>query len=442
MKIQLSDKFTYSKLIRFTLPSVVMMIFTSVYGVVDGIFVSNFTGKVPFAAINLVWPYLMLFSTVGFMIGTGGSALIAKSMGEGREKYARQLFSMLIYFSLAIGIILAVVSILLLPSAVKILGADADMAGHCMTYGIIILPALPFAIMQVEFQSFCITAERPDLGLKITVAAGMANIIGDALLVGVFRMGIAGAAIATMLSQLVGGIIPLVYFAFAKNSKLRLCRCCFDGRALLKSCTNGASELMTNLSMSLVNMLYNMQLMRYAGENGVAAYGVIMYVCFIFMAVFYGYSLGSAPVFSYHYGAGNSGELRSLLKKSAVILAVTAVSMTAAAVGLSKPIAMIFVSYDKELLALTHRAFLLYSSAYLIMSISMFGSSFFTALNNGAISGTISFLRALLFQAAAVLLLPLLLGIDGIWLALTAAEICAAAVTLIFFAKNKKRYNY
>lgn len=442
MKIQLSDHFTYGKLARFTIPSIVMMIFTSIYGVVDGIFVSNYLGKTAFAAVNLIMPFLMIFGALGFMIGTGGSALISKTMGEGKREKANELFSMLILLSAAAAAVLTVLGIALMRPVAILLGAEGAMVEDCVVYGRILMVTLVPFILQNEFQSFCVAAERPRLGLAVTVAAGLTNMVLDALFVAVFRWGIVGAAWATSISQLVGGVIPFVYFLLPNSSALRLRRFRFDGRALFRSCTNGSSELVSNLSMSLVNMLYNFQLMRVAGEDGVAAYGVIMYVNFIFVGVFLGYSFGVAPVVSYHYGAGNEGELKSLFRKSLTIIALCAAVLTAAAEGLAGPLSGIFVSYDAGLYEMTRRGFMIYSASFLFMGFNMFGSSFFTALNDGLVSALISFLRAFLFQVGAILVLPALLGIDGVWLAVVTAELLALTVTVTCLVKNKKKYQY
>lgn len=456
MKIQLSDHFTYRKLLRFTLPSIVMMIFTSIYGVVDGFFVSNFAGKTPFAAVNFIMPFLMILGAVGFMFGAGGSALISKTMGEGNRERANRLFSMLIYVSVAIGIVIAVFGILLLRPIATWLGAEGELLELCVVYGRIILLALPAFMLQMEFQSFFITAEKPQLGLYVTVASGCANMVLDALLVGVIpdALGLGetdrliGAALATAISQLVGGVLPILYFARPNTSLLRLTRSGFDARAFLKICTNGSSELMSNISMSLVAMLYNMQLMRYAGEDGVAAYGVLMYVSMIFMAAFIGYSIGTAPVIGFHYGAENHAELKSLLKKSLLLIGTFSVGMLILGEVLAYPLSMLFVGYDAGLLGITLRGFWIYSFSFLFSGIAIYGSGFFTALNNGLVSALISFLRTLVFQIAAVLFLPLLFeawlgsGLDGIWVSIVASEVMAVAVTVAFLIGMRKKYHY
>ncbi len=442
MKIQLSDSFNYKKLLQFTFPSIIMMIFTSIYGVVDGFFVSNFVGKTPFAAVNFIMPFLMILGTVGFMFGTGGSALIAITMGTGDKDRARRLFSLFIYVSILCGIIIGAVGFLVLRPVAAWLGAEGEMLDNCVIYGRVILAALPALILQYEFQSFFITAEKPKLGLAVTVAAGVTNIILDALLVGVLQFGLTGAAVATAFSQAVGGIVPLIYFARPNTSLLRLTRTKFDGMALVKACVNGSSELMSNISMSVVGMLYNGQLMKYAGEDGVAAYGVLMYVNMIFLAAFIGYSVGVAPVIGYHYGAGNHQELKGLLKKSLVLIGIFSVGMLILAEGLARPLALIFVGYDRELLDLTLRGFLIYSFSFLFAGLAIYGSSFFTALGNGLVSALISFLRTLVFQVAAVLIFPLIWGLDGIWFSIVAAELVAAAVTVLFLIGMRKKYHY
>ncbi len=442
MNIQLCEHFTYKKLLRFSVPSIIMMIFTSIYGVVDGIFVSNFVGKTPFAAINLIMPVLMLVGSLGFMIGTGGSALVSKIMGAGDTKKANGIFSMLIYVSSVFAVIISAIGFVFIEQIASLLGAEGEMLADCVLYSRILLPFTVAFVLQNEFQSFLIAAEKPQLGLFITVAAGVTNIVLDALFIAVFNWGLAGAAWATGISQCVGGIIPLIYFIVSKKTTLRLSKADFDIKALIKTCTNGSSEMMTNLSMSTVNMLYNFQLMNVAGENGIAAYGVIMYVNFIFVSVFLGYSIASAPIISFHYGAENHGELKNLLKKSLVIISVFAVVMTAAAEILAKPLSGIFVSYDRELFEMTTRGFMLFSLSFIFMGFNIFGSSFFTALNNGLVSAIISFARTLLFQVIAVLTLPLVLGLDGIWLAVVAAELISIAVTVFFTIIMKKKYNY
>ena len=442
MNIQLSDHFTYKKLFRFTLPSIVMMIFTSIYGVVDGYFVSNFVGKTPFAAVNFIMPFLMILGAIGFMFGTGGSALISKTMGEGRQEKAKRLFSLLVYLSLFCGIVITVLGLLFLRPVASLLGAEGEMLENCVSYGRIILIALPAFMLQMEFQSFFITAEKPQLGLAVTVAAGVTNMVLDGLFVGVFRWGLAGAAAATAISQVVGGFIPLIYFLRPNSSSLRLTKTTFDGKAVIRTCTNGSSELMSNVSMSLVGMLYNAQLIKYAGEDGVAAYGVLMYVSMIFIAAFLGYSIGTAPVIGFHYGAENHTELKSLLKRSLVIIGSFSLGMVVLSEVLAYPLSKIFVGYDKGLLELTLRGFVIYSFCFLFAGVSIFGSSFFTALNNGLISALISFLRTLVFQVATVVILPLFWKIDGIWLSIVVAELLSFVVTVLFLIAKTKKNHY
>lgn len=440
--IQLSDHFNYKRLLTFTLPSIVMLIFTSVYGVVDGFFVSNYAGKTPFAAVNFIYPFLMILGSIGFMFGTGGSALISLTMGEGRGKKANEIFSMNIWVSAVCGVVLAVLGYLFLPYIAVFLGAGGELLSQCILYGRIVLTALPFYVLQFEFQCMFATAQKPKLGLGITVAAGVTNMVLDALFVAAFSWGAAGAAAATALSQVVGGLIPIIYFARKNTSLLRLTRFRFDGRALGKTCANGSSELMSNISMSIVSMLYNAQLMKYAGENGIAAYGVLMYVSMVFQAVFLGYSVGTAPIIGYHYGAHNTDELKGLLKKSSVLIGLFSVVMFGAGELLSRPLALLFVGYDKTLLDMTVHAFFIFSFSFLCSGFAIFGSSFFTALNDGLTSAMISFLRTLVFQITAVIIFPLFWKLDGIWWSVVAAEVMAVAVTVLFLIGKRKKYQY
>ena len=442
MKIQLSDHFTYGRLLRFTFPSIVMMIFTSIYGVVDGIFVSNFAGKTAFAAVNLIMPYLMASGVIGFMIGTGGTALISMTLGMGDKKKANELFSMLTYVSIAGGVVLTVVTIIFMRPAAIALGATGQMLEDCVLYGNITQIALTAYVLQFAFQSFCITAEKPNLSLTMMVTAGVCNIVLDALFVAVFHWGLVGAAVATATAQIIGAIVPLVYFLRPNDSLLRLGKCRFDGKALLRTCVNGSSELMSNLAMSLVSMLYNLQLIRYAGENGIAAYGVIMYVNFIFVAIFIGFVIGSAPIIGFNHGADNRAELKNIFRKSLVIMTAFAGVMLASALLLARPLSRIFVGYDAELMEMTVRGFMIYSLSFLLCGFNIFGSSLFTALNNGLISAVISFVRTLICQIAAVLLLPLIFGLDGIWWAIVVSESVALVLTVFCFIKFKDRYHY
>lgn len=440
--IQLSDHFTYARLFRFVLPSIVMMVFTSIYGVVDGLFVSNFAGKTAFASINLIMPFLIILGAMGFMLGTGGTALVSRVLGEGDKEHANKYFSMITLFGILLGVILTVVGVLAMRPMAILLGATEAMVDDCVLYGRIVVCFLTSFMLQNMFQSFLIAAEQPKFGLLITLAAGLTNMVLDALFVGVFRWGIAGAAIATGISQTVGGVVPLMYFLFSKSSPLRLRWTKFEVQPLLRSSANGSSELMSNISGSLIGMLYNAQLMRFLGEDGVATYGVLMYVQFIFVAIDIGYSIGCAPIISYHYGARNHPELRNLLMKGLKVMGILGIVMTIAAISLSGTLANIFVGYDATLCELTRHAFHLFSFAFLLAGFNIFLSSFFTALNNGGVSAAISFLRTLVFQAASVILLPMALDVDGLWWAASAAEALAFVVSIGFLLALKGKYHY
>ena len=442
MNISLSDHFSYKKLLRFVFPTIIMMIVTSVYSIVDGLFVSTIVGKSAFAAVNLVMPALMVLGSFGFMIGTGGSALIAKTLGEGDNERANRYFSMLIYVIIGVGVTLSVVGFVFMRPLCYALGASETIIGDCVLYGRVMILANTMFMLQNSFQSFFVTAEKPHMGLGLSVIAGVSNIVLDFLFIYVFGMGILGAALATAISQTIGGLVPFLYFMNRNSSLLRLVRTKVEWKALGKACLNGSSEMLTNVSMSVVSILYNYQLIKIAAEDGIAAYGVIMYVNFIFMAFFMGYSIGAGPVVGYHYGAENTTELKSLFKKSMVVTSVAAVVMTGLAIVLASPLANLFVGYDANLAEMTANGLSLYSLSFLLCGFNIFGSAFFTALNNGVVSAIISFLRTLVIQVAAVFILPIFLGINGIWLAIVVAEALTLIVTLVMFAKNKHKYQY
>lgn len=443
MTIQLSEHFTYKKIFRFALPSIVMMVFTSIYGVVDGTFVSNFVGKTPFAAVNLVWPFLMILGAFGFMIGTGGSALVAKTLGENKKEDANRYFTMLITLVVILGILLTIFGLIVVRPLSYALGARGQMLEDCVTYGRTLMIFNTAFMLQSVFQSLFITAEKPRLGLIMTVAAGLTNMVLDALFIAVFKWGLVGAALASGLSQCIGGILPLIYFLSSKNdTPLKFVKTKMEGKVLLKACANGASELMTSVSSSLVSMLYNFQLMRLAGQNGIAAYGAVMYVEFAFIAVFIGYSIGTAPIVSYHYGSENHNEVKNMLQKSFKIMSVLGITMMVLAQILASPLAKVFVGYDKKLFDMTVHGFRLFSFYFILAGINIYASSFFTALNNGMISAIISFSRTLGFETLAVIILPIFLQLDGVWLAITVAEICAFVISISFLIAKKEKYHY
>lgn len=442
MKISLSDHFNYKKLIRFTLPTIAMMIFTSIYGVVDGFFISNYSGDLAFTSINIIIPAVMMVASIGFMFGTGGSAMVAKTLGEGDKKKANRYFSMIVFLEIILGIIFSVLGIMFLNPIAKLLGAKDYMMEYIIPYGTILFLGVPFFILQNSFQSFIVTAEKPKFGLVITLFAGCTNMILDFVFIYILKWGVLGAGLATALSQFVGAVIPLIYFLSKNSSYLRLTKPKFELKPILKSCGNGSSEMVTNLSLSLVNILYNLQLLKYIGDNGVAAYGIIMYVGFIFIGIYLGYSIGISPIIGYHYGAGNKKELKSLLKKSVKMLLFISIILTVLAILSANFLARIFVGYDKDLLDLTTDALRLYSVSYIILWFNIFASSFFTALNDGLTSAIISFLRTLAIQILMLYIMPLLFDVTGLWLAVFASELISLFVSIFFIIKNKKKYGY
>ena len=443
MTQDMNRHFSMSALLKYTFPTICMMIFTSLYEVVDGFFVSNFVGKTALAAVNLAWPVVMILATIGLMTGTGGSALVAKTRGEGDDEKANRYFSMLVIFTIVFAAVLAVIGQLILVPLLEVFGAQGALLDESVIYGRWVLLALPFYALQFAFQIFYSTAGKPNYGFYVIVAAGVVNVVLDWLFICVFGWGIAGGAIATALGQVVGGLIPLVYFLRKHNSSLlRLARTRLEWRPIGRSCLNGCSELVSNIAMSLTTMLYNFQLMRYIGEDGVAAFSVIGYTAMIFAAIFMGYALGSSPLMSYQYGARNRKEMRSILLKSLGFIAAASVFMFLAAECLAGPLSAIFVSYDAALLEFTVNAYQIYAFAFLIMGIPIYASALFTSLGNGIVSAIIAFLRTLVFECGAVLLLPLVLGIDGIWLSVTVGELAAAILSICFMVAFRKRYGY
>jgi len=442
MQIQLSDHFTYGRLLRFVIPSILTLFFTTIYSIVDGIFVSNFVGKTAFAAVNFVMPILMLLASVGVMMGAGGSALVAKLLGEQNKVKANQVFSMIVYTMFVFGIIVSIATSFFMENIVCFLGANGELLTQATHYGRIAVLGGTAFIFQHIFYCFLIVAERPKLSFIVTVAAGVTNILLDFIFIVILKWGISGAALATVIGQMVGGIVPLVFFLLPNKTPLRLVKPSFDGSALLKTSTNGISELVSNIAMSVVSMLYNYQLIKFAGDTGVAAYGAIMYTSYIFSTVYMGYSFGRAPIVSYHYGANNIEELRNLFRKDLVIVIFAGILLTATSEILAYPLAYIFGSYDSDLFKMIRHGIYIYSFAYLLMGVNYAGSSFFTALNNGLISGLISFFRTFLFEILAVLTLPFAFGVDGIWASTVIAEVASFMFTAACLVRYRKKYGY
>ena len=442
MNIKLSDHFTWGRLLRFTAPSVVMMVVSSVYSVVDGLFVSNLVGDLALSAVNIIFPVVMIIGAFGFMLGTGGSAIVARTLGEGRRELAQRYFSLIVYSVIGLGGVLSAACGLLAGPIARLAGASDLLMADCVAYGRVMLGGSVIFMLQTTFQSFFVVAERPMLGLGFSVAAGVTNMVLDYVFIALLDMGIAGAAWATVAGYCVGGLIPLAYFATGERSGLRLTGTRWYGRQLLQACGNGSSELMSNISASIVGILYNIQLMRLIGEAGVAAYSVMMYVDFVFVAAFLGFSIGSAPIVSYHYGADNRPELRNVFRTSGRVIAVTSAIMVLASEALSYPLAAAFVGYNRELLSMTVHGFRLFALSYLFCGVNIYASAFFTALCNGAVSALISFLRSFLFRGGMVLLLPLIWDLDGIWWAVVFAEGLGVLVSVGLLVSRRKQYHY
>jgi len=441
-RIHLSEHFTYSKLLMFTLPSIVMNVFLSLYIVVDGYFVANFTGKTEFAAVNLIMPVLNILGTIGYMFGVGGSALIAKTLGEKNHEQANRMFSLIVLVSSCLGILMTVSGFIFMGQITAMLGAEGKLLENSVLYGRIFILALPAWILAYEFQLFFVTAEKPGLGLAVTVCAGLCNILLDAIFIIVFKWGIVGAALASALSQIVGGVFPLMYFICKNNSLLKLVKPAWDGKALFRCITNGSSEFMAEAAASFVGIIYNVQLLKYVGEDGVVIYGMLMYVSLIFSAMFVGYSNGIGPVIGYHFGAQDHRELKNLRKRSLMIIGLSSVSMFVLSEILAHPFSAMFLQGTEKLLPYAVHAFRIVSVAYLFTGMAIFGSAFFTALNNGQVSALISFMRNFVFELGAVILLPILFGIDGIWYSVVFAELMSAAAGGIIMVALRKKYQY
>lgn len=442
MQINLSDHFDYSRLLRFTLPSIAMVVFTSIYGVVDGFFVANYAGKQAFAAVNLSYPVIMILGTLGMMFGSGGSALVAAAQGRGRKKLANDYFSLITYSAFISGVVLVALFWFLLEPLMKLMGATGGLLENSVLYGHVMMISLPAFILQSMFQILFITAGKPKLGFCITVGAGVANMVLDFVLVGILGYGLVGAGIATVVSEFFGGVAPLFYFFHDNGSTLRLKRTRWVPEALFKTCFNGSSELLSGISSSLIGALYNFQLMKFVGENGVAAFGVVMYLTFIFCDIFVGYCNGVAPIISNHFGANDKDELRNLFKRCVVIIAILGVALFTIAEMSAPILARFFVGQDSDLFEMTQHACRIVSFCFLLSGFGIFGSSLFTALNNGVLSAIISVGRSVVFGTMTVMLLPIFFGVDGIWLAVWATEIASIIVVIYFVIRKRKNYGY
>lgn len=443
MAVKLSEHFTYKKLLKATLPSIFMMIFVSLYTIVDGIFVANFVGETALSAVNLMSPFCMIIGSLGFMMGAGGAALTAKTLGEQNKKKAQKVFSCCVYFTIILGFVISLTAFIFMKQIAVRLGADEQMLPLCVTYGRILIAAEVAFMLQNMFQNFFMVAEKPGMGFAMSVAAGVVNMVLDALFIVVFKWGIVGAAIATITGQIVGAVAPMVYFLSKKNNtSIRFVKTKLDFRVLLKTCTNGSSELLSQVASSVVGIVYNLKLMQLIGQDGVVTYGIIMYISFIFTAVFFGYSIGSAPMIGYNLGAQNSAELKNVLKKSLVVIISFGAVLTAISVGFARPLCMIFVRDNARLLALATKGVQLYCAAFILMGLNIFASSFFTALNNGLVSAILSTVRTLIFQIGAVLILAAVIGADGIWIAVIISEGLALVMSVAFLIANKKKYQY
>lgn len=440
--VRLSDHFTYKKLFKAVLSPILMMVFTSIYGIVDGLFISNVEGDTAFSAVNLIIPVTMAIGAIGFMFGAGGSALVSKTLGEGDKDKAQSIFTAIVIINAAVGFAISVLTFIFVEQIVTLLGATPEMKDYAVKYGRIILIGEIAFMTQNLFQNFFIVAERPHLGFIVTVGAGFTNMVLDAVMVAVLRLGVEGAAIATIISQVVGSIAPIIYFARKNTSLLQFRKPMFRFDYIFKTITNGFSEFLSNVSASFVSMVYNKQLMSYRGQDGVTAYGIIMYASFIFAAVFIGYAIGTAPIIGYNYGAQNHDELKNVFKKSMILNFATGIVMTTLSVVFARLLCSIFVGYNPALLDFSAQAMRIFSIGFIFMGLNIFTSSFFTALNNGLISAIVSAFRTLVCQLVMVFTLPIIWGVDGIWISIVAAEALALCLEIVFLITNRKKYHY
>ena len=446
--IHLSDHFTYKKILRFTIYPILMMLITSIYWIVDGFFISNYVGPSAFAGVNLIFPVVMIVACIGFMFGSGGAALVSKKLGEGDSDGANKTFSLITYVTLGTGLILSLIFFFLVRpiamgfASINQVEASEAMIDSAEVYGRIMVGGVFLYIMQGYFHSFFSVNEKSSLGFLFTLISGLTNMLLDYLLIGVFRAGVVGAACASLSGMFISAVGPFLYFRFGKNNLIKLGKPRWNLNEITQSIANGSSEFVSNVSGSIVTIVFNVQLLKYIGEVGVSAYGIIGYVCFVFFAIFIGYSIGIAPVIGYNYGAKNPVELTNVLRKSFVIISVSGVAMTLLSAGLADPITRIFSAGVGELHTLGVRAMRIFSICYLMAGFSMFGSSFFTALNNGLISALISFCRTLVFQLGSVFVLPLIVGVDGIWFSIIVAEFLSMVMTIIFISARRRKYGY
>ena len=448
MKIRLSDHFTFKKLLKAALAPMLMMVFTSLYTIVDGVCISNFCGKESFAGVNLIFPIIMIVGGLGFMLGTGGSALVGKLLGEKKDLEARQTFTMTIIFTILIGLTITIAGVLLIETLVYAMTSVATgdisqkMIDEAILYGRLLMAGQVFFMLQNVFQSFFIVDEKPVLGFVFILIGGLTNIVLDILFIGVCKWGIIGAAAATICGYLSGSLGPIIYFLIRKNDYIHFERTKLKLKPLIKICFNGSSEFVNNISSSIVSIVFNMQLLHYFGEDGINAYGIIMYLAFVFTAIFLGYSSAVAPIESYNYGAQNNKELKNVLIKSLIITSILSVSMFIISFTLAEPFSFIFANGSDTLLKITTNGMRIYSIAFLFIGLSIYISTFFTALNNGLISALIAFLRTLVFQIVFVFVFPLFLGKYGIFFAILAAEIMSILLAITFLLIYKKKYRY
>ena len=419
-----------------------MMLFTSMYGVVDGLYLSHFSGKEAFAAITLIIPLPLLIGAWAYMIGAGGSAVIAKAIASDRQKDANEYFSFLVLISVLGSILLAGIGEIFLEPCAKLLGANDEMLPFCMTYGRILIAAVPLYVLQNVFQSFLTVAEHPKIGLAINLVSAFLNMALNFVFIRITNEVVTAVALATVVSQFVGGITPFVFFVRSKSTTLRFGRPHMPMSLLGPVFANGVSEFVSEIFHPLASVMYNYKLMELTGLNGVAAYGVLMNVGFLFGSVFLGFAVGSAPLFTYKYEREDHDELHSLFIKSTISVVLMGFLLYGVACMIEGPFAAEFFGGDELLITMTEEAFALHSLSYMVMGLAVFASAFFTAIHDSRVSFLISFLRTLLFEVLAILLLPMLFDLNGVWAASLTSEVLTLLVTVGLLISKKEKYQY
>ncbi len=442
MEHALAKKFSLASLLLFAAPNIIMMIVLSMYIIVDGMFVARFIGTTALSAINMFYPAICFEMALGIMIATGGSAIAAKKLGEGKQKEAQNNLSFLMVVEGSFGIVIAVVGNLFTAEIVSFLGASAAQAPLSITYAKIIFSFAPAFFLQTAFQTFFVTAGKPALGLIVTILGGVANILLDYIFMAPLRLGVTGAAIATGIGYCIPAMVGVIFFLKAKTNPFHFVRPRFDGKVLLQACANGSSEMVTNLSNAVTTFLFNFTLLQFYGEDGVASITIILYFQYLFTALYFGYSNGIAPIISYKYGNDDRKQLQALFKNSVLFLIISSIAANVLLHFTISKLLTIFTAENSPVYQITLHGFSIYSMAFMIMGLGIFSSAMFTAFSDGITSAIISFSRTFLFIVGAILLLPAILGERGVWLAVPIAEAFGFLISILYLIGKKQKFHY